>query len=72
MSEQPGNTATSCRRRRVRIQVPTADWIQITTLRFDIPDAEPILGDPQRLQGNWQKKQGLKINNQGEIVPLYP
>ena len=74
-SDELEHAATSCRSRRDRIQAPispTEDSLHITTLRFEIPDVEPIHGDPQQLLEEWQKKLALKINNQGEIVPLYP
>ncbi|MCI0486099.1 MAG: hypothetical protein L0229_05815, partial [Blastocatellia bacterium] len=50
---------------------PTGNSIQIITLRLDRPDAEPVEGDPTALLEEWQKRLGLRINEAGEIVPIY-
>ena len=34
----------------------TGDTIKIVTVRFDIPDAPPIAGDPEELMEEWQKR----------------
>ena len=52
--------------------MPTRDSIRIDTVRFDIPDAPPIQGDPKALLEDWQKRLGLKFNDQHKIVPMWP
>ncbi|MCX6582403.1 MAG: AAA-like domain-containing protein [Candidatus Aminicenantes bacterium] len=49
----------------------TGDSIKIITVRFDIPDAPPIQGDPKKLLAEWQKKLALKLNDDGKIEPMY-
>jgi hypothetical protein len=51
---------------------PTADRVQVVRLRLDRPDAAPLAGDPAQLLADWQRRLGLKINDAGEIVPLWP
>ncbi len=34
-------------------------------------DSDPIVGDPEQLLIEWQRRLGLKINDAGEIVPLW-
>ncbi|MCP5102131.1 MAG: hypothetical protein GY950_02065, partial [bacterium] len=50
----------------------TGDSIEIVNLRFDIPDALPIEGDPEKLLEEWQRKLALKLRDDGKIEPLYP
>lgn len=42
------------------------------TMCFDKADAPPIEGDPKELLKEWQKKLGLRLDEEtGEIEPLY-
>jgi len=50
----------------------TGNAIRIDTLRFDIPNAPPLQGDPKTLLEEWQKKLTLKFDENGKIVPRYP
>ena len=50
----------------------TGNAIKIDTLRFDIPKAPPLEGDPKTLLEEWQKKLALKFDANGKIVPMYP
>lgn len=50
----------------------TRDSIKIVNLRFDIPDASPIEGEPEKLLKEWQKKLGLFLDETtGVTFPLY-
>jgi WD40 repeat protein len=49
----------------------TGDAIKIDTLRFDVPNAPPIQGDPKALLEEWQRKLALKFDENGKIVPMY-
>jgi WD40 repeat protein len=49
----------------------TGNAIKIDTLRFDIPNAPPIQGDPKTLLKEWQNKLALKFDENGKIVPMY-
>jgi WD40 repeat protein len=48
----------------------TADSIRIESLRLDAPAAEPIMGKPDVLAEEWQRKLALKFEA-GKIVPLW-
>ncbi|UCH98349.1 MAG: AAA-like domain-containing protein [Candidatus Aminicenantes bacterium] len=51
----------------------TGNSIKIYTIRFDIPDAPPIKGNPDELMEEWQKKLALKLDEEtGKIEPMYP
>jgi hypothetical protein len=50
----------------------TGDSIKIITVRFDIPDASPIQGDPKELLAGWQKKLALELKEDGKIELMYP
>ncbi len=50
----------------------TGDSLRIETLRFDSADAPPMPGDPNALLDEWQKKLGLKFDEQQKIVPVWP
>ena len=50
----------------------TRDAIRIDTLRFDIPNALPLVGDPKTLLEEWQSKLALQFDANGKIVPRYP
>ncbi|MDQ1352841.1 MAG: hypothetical protein QG657_3147, partial [Acidobacteriota bacterium] len=45
----------------------TEDSIKIITVRFDIPDAPPLQGDPKELLAEWQNKLALKLKEDGKI-----
>lgn len=49
----------------------TVDAICIITLHLDRFTADPVQGEPANLLEHWQKKLGLRLNDAGEIVPLY-
>ncbi len=47
----------------------TGDSIIISTIKFGIPDAQPIQGNPDELMKEWQFKLGLELNSKtGEIT----
>jgi hypothetical protein len=51
-------------------------WSDDNTARLwcveTVSDADPIAGDHKQLMTEWQRRLGLKINEAGEIVPLWP
>ena len=58
---------------KVALQV-IGDSVKVETLRFDIPDALPIQGDPNTLNllMGVAEKLTLKFDQQGKIVPRLP
>jgi WD40 repeat protein len=60
---------------RLQAVVPgVADSLSNETVRFDVPEAEALLGNPADLLQDWQKRLGLKFDasqNQ-KVVPTYP
>lgn len=48
---------------------PTVDSVQVIPLRLDRADVTPIVGDPNQLLDEWQRRLGLRINGADEIVP---
>ena len=58
--------------RRIQIAVgDTGNTFLIPALNFDLLEAEPIQGEPEELLDEWQKKLGLKIDENGEIISLW-
>jgi hypothetical protein len=49
----------------------TGNAVRIDTLRFDIPNAPALPGDPKTLLEEWQRKLALKFDENGKIVPRY-
>jgi|GEM_PF-1904142 len=57
-----------------RVQVAVSvngDLLSLETLRFDLPDAPPLPGEPAVLLEEWQIRLGLKFDEQQKIVPRY-
>jgi hypothetical protein len=49
----------------------TGNSVRIEEVRFDIPNAPAIQGDPNILLDEWQKKLALQLNQEGKIVPMW-
>ena len=60
---------------RIQAIVPSgANGWQNVTIRFDMPEAPPLLGDPATLLQDWLRRLGLKFDpgQNYKLVPLYP
>ena len=42
------------------------------TIRFDVPEALPLQGDPAALLQDWTRKLGLKFDESRKIIPAWP
>ena len=49
----------------------TANTVQLVELREDQANVAPVEGDPVQLLAEWERRLGLRINEQGEAVPLH-
>jgi WD40 repeat protein len=49
----------------------TGNSLHFETVNLDVPNDPPIQGDPKELLEKWQKRLGLKFDEQMSLVPRY-